>query len=101
LLLRTLFPFVVLEPLEPWLAARETQLAVSRRLGRYAELLGRDDDQEHSPLNDAMTMLQANTMLFEAYSTRARILLSAPLSSVMRRLAGHIYPAHRALTLPH
>jgi hypothetical protein len=73
---------------------------VRRRLARYVELLGRDDDQKHSPLNDAMTMLEANTMLFESFSTRVRILLSAPLSSVMRRIAGRLYPADRALTLP-
>ena len=88
LLLRALFPFAALEPLEAWLAVREAQPAVRRRLARYTELMGRDDDQIHSPLNDAMTMLEANTMLFESFSTRARILMSAPLSSAMRRLAG-------------
>ena len=72
---------------------------VRRRLRRYMELLCRDDDQKGSPLNNALVMLEASVMLFEAPSTRARILLAAPFSSAARRIAGLLYPADRALTL--
>ena len=44
-------------------------------------------------------MLEASGMLFEAPLARARLLLSAPLSSAMRRTAGILYRADRALTL--
>jgi hypothetical protein len=52
-----------------------------------------------SPLNDASMMLEAAILLFEAPSTRLRILLTAPLSSAMRRLAGLVYRDERSLTL--
>jgi hypothetical protein len=100
LLLRALFPFAALEELGPWLEQKKSRPSVQRRLRRYGELLGRDDDRQHSPLNDALVMLEASLMLFEAPLTRARVLLSAPLSSVLRRTAGLIYRADRALTLP-
>jgi hypothetical protein len=100
LLLRALFPFAALEELGPWLEQKRSWPSVQRRLRRYSELLDRGDDQEHSPLNDALVMLEASCMLFEAPVTRARILLSAPLSSVLRRTAGLLYRSDRALTLP-
>lgn len=100
LLLRALFPFAALEELGPWLEQKISWPSVQRRLRRYGELLARGDNQEHSPLNDALVMLEASCMLFEAPVTRARILLSAPLSSVLRRTAGLLYRADRALTLP-
>jgi len=39
-------------------------------------------------------------LLFEAPSTRLRLLATAPFSSIMRRMACRIYRAERALTLP-
>jgi putative nucleotidyltransferase-like protein len=100
LLLRALFPHAALDPLQDWLNQKMRQGPVLRRLRRYAELLGREDDQKHSPLNDAMVMLEATMLLFEAPSTRLRLLASAPFSSIMRRMACRIYRAERALTLP-
>lgn len=99
LLLRHLFPFAALGPLDAWLEQRQSAVPVQRRLRRYGELLGQADDQRGSPLNDAWMMLEASGMLFEAPSTRARILASAPISSFLRRTAGLLYPADRALTL--
>lgn len=99
LLLRALFPFVALGPLEAWLEEKSSDRAVERRLRRYAEALGSDDGKRKSPLNDAWAMLEAAMLLFEAPSTRLRILITAPFSSAMRRLAGLIYHRERALTL--
>lgn len=99
LLLRALFPFVALGPLEAWLEEKKSDRAVERRLRRYAEALGSDDGKRKSPLNDAWAMLEAAMLLFEAPSTRLRILMTAPFSSAMRRLAGLIYHRERALTL--
>jgi hypothetical protein len=99
LLLRTLFPFAALDPLRDWLDEKKRQGQVQRRLRRYAQLLGRTDDRKHSPLNDAMVMMEANLLLFEAPSTRLRLFASAPFSSIMRRMACRIYRAERALTL--
>jgi hypothetical protein len=99
LLLRALFPFAALEELTPWLEENASRPSVQRRLRRYGEFLARRDDQEQSPLNDAWVMLEASLMLFEAPSTRARILLSAPISSALRRTAGLLYRADRAFTL--
>ena len=100
LLLRALFPFAALEELTPWLEEKASRSSVQRRLHRYGEFLGQGNDQKHSPLNDAWVGLEASLMLFEAPLTRARILLSAPISSVLRRTAGLLYRADRALTLP-
>ncbi|HEY2008167.1 MAG TPA: nucleotidyltransferase family protein [Rhizomicrobium sp.] len=99
LLLRALFPFVALGPLEAWLEEKRSDRAVQRRFRRYAEALGSDDGKRKSPLNDAWAMLEAAMLLFEAPSTRLRILITAPFSSAMRRLAGLIYHKERALTL--
>ncbi len=99
LLLRGLFPHAAVNPLQDWLDQKMQEGPVLRRLRRYAELLGREDDQKHSPLNDAMVMLEATILLFEAPSTRLRLLLTAPFSSIMRRMACRIYRAERALTL--
>lgn len=99
LLLQALFPFVALGPLEGWLEEMRADRAVERRLRRYAKALGSDDSEAKSPLNDAWSMLEAAMLLFEAPSTRLRILISAPFSSAMRRLAGLIYHRERALTL--
>jgi len=99
LLLRALFPFAVPDPLRDWLDEKMRKAAVQYRLRRYAELLGREDDQKHSPLNDALVMLEATLLLFEAPSTRLRILAAAPFSSIIRRMAGRRYRAERALTL--
>ncbi|HXL71825.1 MAG TPA: nucleotidyltransferase family protein [Rhizomicrobium sp.] len=99
LLLRALFPHAALDPLRDWLDEKMRQGPVLRRLHRYAELLGREDDQKHSPLNDAMVMLEATMLLFEAPSTRLRLLATAPFSSIMRRTACRLYRAERALTL--
>lgn len=99
LLLRALFPFAVPDPLRDWLDEKMKEAAVQYRLRRYAELLGREDDQKHSPLNDALVMLEATFLLFEAPSTRLRLLAAAPFSSIMRRIAGWLYRAERALTL--
>jgi hypothetical protein len=100
LLLRALFPHAAPDPLRNWLDQKIRQAPVLRRLRRYAELLGREDDQKHSPLNDAMVMLEATILLFEAPSTRVHLLATAPFSSMMRRMACRIYRAERALTLP-
>jgi hypothetical protein len=99
LLLRMLFPFVVLGPLEGWLDEMRSDPAVERRLRRYAKALGSDDGEKRSPLNDAWAMLEAAILLFEAPSTRLHILIAAPFSSAMRRLAGCIYYRERSLTL--
>jgi hypothetical protein len=99
LLLRTLFPFVALGPLKGWLDEVSCDPAVERRLYRYAKALGSDDGEKRSPLNDAWATLEAAMLLFEAPSTRLRILVAAPFSSAMRRLAGLIYYRERSLTL--
>jgi hypothetical protein len=99
LLLRALFPFAEPDPLRDWLNEKMRKPAVLYRLRRYAEMLGREDDQNHSPLNDAMVMLEATFLLFEAPSTRLRLLAAAPFSSIIRRMAGRLYRAERALTL--
>jgi hypothetical protein len=100
LLLRALFPFAEPEALRDWLNEKMRKTAVLYRLRRYAELLGREDDQKHSPLNDALVMLEATFLLFEAPSTRLRLLATAPFSSIVRRIAGRLYRDERALTLP-
>jgi hypothetical protein len=99
LLLRALFPFVALGPLETWLEEARTRRAVQRRVQLYAGALGAEDGQRRSPLNDAWKMLEAALLLFEAPSTRLRILAAAPFSSVMRRVAGLVYHRERSLTL--
>ena len=99
LLLQALFPFVALEPLEDWLEKMRSDRAVERRFRCYAGALGGDDAEKRSPLNDAWAMLEAAMLLFEAPSTRLRILITAPFSSAMRRLAGLIYYRERSLTL--
>ena len=100
LLLRTLFPFVALGPLQCWTDEISCKRAVRHRLHRYAETLGSDKGDIPSPLNDAGAMLEAAILLFEAPSTRLRIVLTAPISSATRRLAGLIYRSERSLTLP-
>jgi Uncharacterised nucleotidyltransferase len=99
LLLRLLFPFVVLEPLQPWLEAMQRDLAVQRRFRRYAEMVSLERDWKISPLDNAIMALESSWMLFEAPSTRLQMLLSAPWSSVIRRLAGTLSKSARALTL--
>lgn len=99
ILLQKLFPFVALGPLHGWMQEMSSRFAVQRRFRRYASAVGSDDGTIRSPLNDARLMLEASLLLFEAPSTRARILLDAPFSSAMRRLAGLLYRRERALTL--
>jgi hypothetical protein len=99
ILLRMLFPFVALGPLEDWLEKMRSSRPVQRRLRLYAGALGNDGGERRSPLNDAWTMLEAAILLFEAPSTRMRILLTAPFSSAMRRMAGLIHHKERSLTL--
>ena len=100
LLLHALFPCAVLGSLAPWLAVQAQRVSVQRRFARYAEMLGRADDQRHSPLNDAFVSLQANLMVFDSLPARLLLLLKAPASSLVRRLAALFYPAERSLTLP-
>ena len=99
LLLRTLFPFVALGPLDKWITDMSSRGAVRHRFNRYAKALGSNEREMRSPLNDAWVMLEAAMLVFEAPSTRARILIDAPISSAMRRLACLIYRTERSLTL--
>ena len=99
LLLRTLFPFVALGPLDEWITEMSSRKAVRHRFNLYAKSLGSDERETPSPLNDARAMLEAALLVFEAPSTRARILIDAPFSSAMRRLACLIYRTDRSLTL--
>jgi len=99
LLLRALFPSVRLGTLGSWLDTMAQSALVQRRFRRYTEMIGQENDQKHSPLNDGWVMLEATFMLFEACSTRVHILVTAPFSSAMRRLAGLIYRDQRSLTL--
>ncbi len=99
LLLRTLFPFVALGPLDGWLEEMSARPAVQLRFRHYANALGCNEGEMRSPLNDAGAMLRAAILLFEAPSTRMRILLTAPISSVLRRLACLVYRNERSLTL--
>jgi hypothetical protein len=99
LLLRTLFPFVALEPLAPWLERKQPEPAVQLRVRRYAQMLSLSRDWKSSPLDDARMALKAQWMVFEASSTRARILLSAPVSAGMRRIAGALSKEDRALSM--
>jgi hypothetical protein len=99
LLLRMLFPFVALGPLDDWLETMRSSRPVHRRLRLYARALGSDGGEGRSPLNDAWMMLGAAILLFEAPSTRLRILIAAPFSSAMRRMAGLVYHRERSLTL--
>ena len=99
LLLRSLFPFVALGPLDVWLEEMGARPAVQMRYRYYASALGCDAGEMRSPLNDASAMLQAAILLFEAPSTRMRILLTAPFSSLLRRLACLVYRDERSLTL--
>ena len=99
ILLRILFPFVALGPLDGWLEEMRARPAVQARFRRYANALGCDAGEIRSPLNDAGAMLEAAILLFEAPSTRTRLLLMAPFSSAMRRLACLIYRDERSLTL--
>jgi putative nucleotidyltransferase-like protein len=98
LLLRMLFPFASLGPLAPWLEMQERRQAVRRRLLRYARMIGMEDDWKHSPLDNARITMQAYMSLFEAPSTRACLVPVALFSSVVRRTAGMMWPAARALT---
>jgi len=90
LLLRALFPFAALAPLQPWLVQQAARRPVRWRLRRYLQMLSTDDGQKPSPLNNALVTLEANAAMFEATSTRLHLLLSAPVSSVMRRLSQRI-----------
>lgn len=99
LLLEALFPFAAIAPLKAWLDEMAPRPPVQRRLGRYIAMLERANDRERTPLSDAWIMLEATNLLFEAFSTRSRILVTAPLSSAVRRAAGRFYPAERSLTL--
>jgi hypothetical protein len=98
LLLRMLFPFASLGPLVPWIEMQEGREAVRRRLARYARMIGMEDDWKHSPLDNARITMGAYLSLFEAPSTRAYLVPVALLSSAVRRTAGAIWPAARALT---
>lgn len=101
LLLRALFPFAALGPLEPWLDGQSDRPAIRRRLQRYAQALDdRVGEGRPSPMNDAFAALEANLMLFDSAPARARLLLKAPLASLARRLAAAFYPEQRSLTLP-
>ncbi len=100
LLLRALFPFVALDGLTPWLEDMTSKSAVQSRLRRYIRMLNLDDDQRGSPLSDALVNLESNWLLFEAPSARAHLLISAPVSSAMRRLGRALNRTDRALTLP-
>jgi hypothetical protein len=98
LLLHALFPFVSLGGLYAWLEQKEKEASVKRRLARYADMIGRDRDWKLSPLDNALIALQANWLVFEAPSTRARILMSAAPSSLARKIAGSLMKSDRALT---
>jgi hypothetical protein len=93
-----LFPFASLGPLVPWIEMQEGREAVRRRLARYARMIGMEDDWKHSPLDNARITMGAYLSLFEAPSTRAYLVPVALLSSAVRRTAGAIWPAARALT---
>jgi hypothetical protein len=98
LLLRLLFPFAQLGPLEPWITGEQQQSAVRKRLARYAEMIGADSNWKRSPLDNARVGMEAYWALFEAPWTRARMIPVALLSSAVRRLAGAVWRADRALT---
>jgi hypothetical protein len=97
-LLRLLFPFAKFGPLAPWLEAHQRRPAVRERLERYVRMIGMERDWKHSPLDNARVTMQAYWALFEAPLTRARMIPVALLSSAIRRTAGAIWRAERALT---
>jgi hypothetical protein len=99
LLLRELFPFAALTPLASWLERKRSEPTVQLRIHRYAQMVGLCRDWKSSPLDNARLTLEAQWMTFEALSTRIRILLSAPVSSALRRIAGSLSRADRALTM--
>ena len=98
LLLRALFPFVTLDPLTPWLDRKQDEPAAQICLQRYMQMLSLDSDWRHSPLDNAVMAWRSCWLLFEAPSTRARMLVSAPISSMTRRIAGTLNKADRALS---
>ena len=97
-LLRMLFPFVALGPLQAWLSRSENHPAVQRRLQRYVMMISTTRDWRHSPLDNAWMTMAAWLSLFERPLTRIRMIPAALFSSVMRRLAGALLPDARALT---
>jgi hypothetical protein len=98
LLLRDLFPFATTGPLESWLQHQAGLAGVHRRLNRYRQMIGQDDDWQRSPLDNAKISLEASLALFDSRITRARMLVAAPPSMLTRRLAGAIWRQDRALT---
>ena len=98
LLLRQLFPFTQLGPLVPWLEAHQHRPAVNKRLERYAQMIGMDRDWKRSPLDNARITMEAYFSLFESPWTRAGMVPVALLSSAVRRAAGAVWRADRALT---
>jgi len=97
-LLEMLFPFIALGPLRPWLSSAQNHPAVQRRLQRYAMMISTTRDWGHSPLDNAWMTMAAWLSLFERPLTRIRMIPAALFSSVMRRFAGGLLPAARALT---
>jgi hypothetical protein len=97
-LLRLLFPFARFGPLAPWLEARLHSPPVRMRLGRYARMIGMEQDGKHSPLDNARITMQAYWALFEAPLTRVQMIPVALLSSAVRRTAGAVWRTERALT---
>jgi hypothetical protein len=98
LLLRDLFPFAATGPLEAWLRRQAGSRGVLRRLDRYRQMIGQDNDWQRSPLDNAKISLEASLALFESPMMRARMLVAAPPSMLTRRIAGAIWPQERALT---
>ncbi|HEY4125740.1 MAG TPA: nucleotidyltransferase family protein [Rhizomicrobium sp.] len=99
LLLHALFPFVALGPLAPWVEHKRSERHVKQRLQRYAEMISLEHDWKRSPLDNALMALESSWMLFEAPSTRARILMSAFPSSMARKIAATLSKSDRALTM--
>lgn len=86
ILLRTVFPFVRLDPLEAWLARRSGP-PVRCRLDHYIGMLNLGRDWRSSPLDNVRMALQSSWLIFEAPATRANIIMLAPISSLSRKLA--------------
>jgi Uncharacterised nucleotidyltransferase len=91
ILLGALFPFVALHPLESWLNQRRTSARVRRRLIRYVRMLNLERDWRASPLDNARLALESSWLVFEAPATRANIAVTAPLSSLTRKMACSLF----------
>ena len=100
LLLRAFFPLASLSPLSSWLEEQQHDPQVRRRLEHYISAISLDREAKRSPLDSALVSFVSNWLFFEAAPTRARLLISAPASTLMRRLASLSWKANLALKMP-